>query len=98
MMKNQYKAGFIAIETPWNHTRKFELKFDQHVSFLNKRKLTEYLDKIPDYSMVELNGSQTSYFDRDILEIIQDYKSKAFRKHIELKLIEIPEVKTIGLH
>lgn len=98
IMKNQYKAGFIAIETRKNHSLKFELKFDQHVSFLNKRKLTEYLDKIPDYSMVELNGAQTTYFDRDILEIIQDYKSKAFRKHIELKLIEIPEVKTIGLH
>ncbi len=56
------------------------------------------LDKIPEYSVVEINGSNTVYIDQDILEIFQQYKSKAHSKHIQLVLKQVPEVETIELH
>ncbi|MBL0134668.1 MAG: hypothetical protein IPP79_11990 [Chitinophagaceae bacterium] len=56
------------------------------------------LDKIPAYSIVEINGNDSVYIDHDILEIITDFKSKAHLKHIELKLLNIPEVESIELH
>ena len=56
------------------------------------------LDTLPEYAVVEINGSDSVYIDRDILEILHDYKSKAHRKHIELKMINIPDVETIELH
>jgi carbonic anhydrase/SulP family sulfate permease len=56
------------------------------------------LDSVPPYSVVHINGGSSVYIDNDILEIIQDYKSKAHLKHIELKLTAIPEVQTIELH
>ena len=58
----------------------------------------ETLDKMPEYSVVEIVGTQSIYIDRDVLEIFQDFKSKAKRKHIQLILHGIPEVETIGLH
>ena len=46
----------------------------------------ETLDKIPEYSVVEIVGSHSVYIDRDVLEIFQDFKAKAKRKHIQLTL------------
>ena len=58
----------------------------------------EMLDKLPKYCEVEINGADSVYIDGDILEIFHDFKSKAHRKHIELRMINIPEVETIELH
>lgn len=58
----------------------------------------EMLDGIPEYASVEIVGTDSVYIDRDILEIFQDYKSKAKNKHILLSLKDIPEVETIELH
>jgi len=58
----------------------------------------EILDQLPDYAVVEIDGTDNVYIDRDILEIFQDFKSKAHRKHIQLTTINIPEVETIVLH
>src|SRR6185503_4496815 len=66
--------------------------------FLNKKRFMDMLDTLPEYAVVEINGSDSVYIDRDILEILHDYKSKAHRKHIELKMINIPDVETIELH
>jgi histidyl-tRNA synthetase len=47
---------------------------------------------------VEFIGTNSVYIDYDILEIFQQFKSKAHLKHIELKLIDIREVETIEVH
>lgn len=98
MFKHTYEAGFQLKQQHEGHLRKYIVDLDQHVSFLNKRRLSETLDRMEEYSLVEINGKDSSYIDRDILEIIQDYKSKAHRKHIQLTTVGIPEVKTIELH
>ena len=56
------------------------------------------LDNLPEYSVVEINGSDSVYIDRDVLEIFQDFKAKAHNKHIQLVLKDIPAVETIELH
>lgn len=58
----------------------------------------ELLDRIPAYSAVTINGTNSVYIDRDILEIFHDFKSKAHHKHIELTMHNIPDVETIELH
>jgi MFS superfamily sulfate permease-like transporter len=69
-----------------------------NVSFLNKKRFVEMLDKIPEYSIVDINGSDSVYIDHDILEIFHDFRSKAHNKHIQLNLKDIPDVETIELH
>lgn len=98
MFKHTYAAGFQLKQFHEGHSKKYILELDQQVSFLNKRRLSETLDKIEEYSIVEINGQDSAYIDRDILEIIQDYKTKALRKHIQLTTFGIPEVRTIELH
>ncbi|HNR07745.1 MAG TPA: SulP family inorganic anion transporter [Saprospiraceae bacterium] len=98
LFKHTYHAGFQVKQSKEGHSPKFTIELDQHVSFLNKRRLTETLDKIPEYAIVEINGTDSAYIDRDILEIVQDFRSKAHRKHISLSTVQVPEVRTIELH
>ena len=98
LVKHTYRAGFIVTESPEGHNKKFIIDLALNVTFLNKKRFVELLDKIPRYSVVEINGSKSVYIDRDILEIFQDFKVKARNKHIELTLINIPEVETIEIH
>ncbi len=55
------------------------------------------LDKVPEYSIVVIDGTDSIYIDRDVLEFFQDYKSKAHQKHIQLTMNGIPSVETIEL-
>jgi MFS superfamily sulfate permease-like transporter len=98
LIKHTYRAGFILTERTEGHMKHFTLDLALNVSFLNKKKFLEVLDSIPAYSIVEVNGSNSIYIDRDVLEIFQDFKAKAHQKHIQLILKDIPEVETIELH
>ncbi len=98
LIKHTYLAGYTIKENLEGNTKHFFIELAINVSFLNKKRFTEMLDKLPEYSIVEINGSKSNYIDRDILEIFQDFKSKAHRKHIQLVMINIPEVETIELH
>src|SRR5436190_23586600 len=98
LVKHTYRAGFTIKEKTEGHTSHFIIELALNVSFLNKKKFRDMLDKLPEYSIVEINGSHSVYIDYDILEIFHDFKSKAHQKHIQLILKDIPDVETIDLH
>jgi MFS superfamily sulfate permease-like transporter len=98
LIKHTYRAGFTMKEFTEGHTKHYSIELALNVSFLNKKKFMEMLDQIPEYSIVEVTGTNSVYIDHDILEILQDYKSKAHHKHIELIINDIPSVETIELH
>ncbi len=98
LIKHTYRAGFTMKEKLEGHTKHITIDLALNVSFLNKKKFMEMLDALPAYSIVEINGSNSVYIDRDVLEIFQDFKAKAHNKHIQLILKDIPEVETIELH
>lgn len=98
LVKHTYRAGFTIKEKTEGHIKQFTIELALNVSFLNKKKIMEMLDGLPEYSVVEINGSDSVYIDRDVLEIFQDFKVKARQKHIQLILKDVPEVETIELH
>ena len=98
LIKHTYRAGFSIKEKTVGHIKYFYIDLALNVSFLNKKRFMDMLDGLPEYSEVEINGADSIYIDRDILEILHDFKSKARQKHIELKTINIPDVETIELH
>ncbi len=98
LIKHTYRAGFTVKEKMEGHIRHFTVELALNVSFLNKKRLSNLLDEMPEYSIVEINGTDSVYIDYDILEIFQQYKSKAHHKHIQLIMMDIPEVQTISLH
>lgn len=98
LIKHTYRAGFTVKEKMEGHIPHFTIDLALNVSFLNKKRIADLLDKMPDYSIVEIIGTDSVYIDHDILEIFQQYKSKAHTKHIQLIMKDIPEVQTISLH
>jgi MFS superfamily sulfate permease-like transporter len=98
LVKHTYRAGFTIKEKNEGHGKHFTIELALNVSFLNKKKFMQMLDKMPEYSTIDIIGTKSVYIDHDILEIFQQYKAKAHHKHIQLQLKDIPEVETIELH
>lgn len=98
LIKHTYRAGYALREKNDGHIKHYNIDLALNVSFLNKKRMAEMLDKIPEYSIVDINGTKSVYIDHDILEIFHDFKSKAHNKHIQLTLQNIPDVETIELH
>jgi MFS superfamily sulfate permease-like transporter len=98
IFKNTYKAGFTLQMKNEGHSRHYSFRLAINVSFINKKKLKDELEKIPDYSIVDIDGTHSVYIDYDVIEVINEFKVKAHHKHIELHLKGIPDVETIGAH
>lgn len=98
LIKHTYRAGYILKETEQNGVRHITIVLAMNVSFLNKKRFTNLLDKIPEDAVIKIDGTDSVYIDLDILEIFHDFKSKALQKNITLTMINIPDVETIELH
>ena len=66
------------------------LELAEHVSFLHKASVIRALQEIAPSSFVEIDGSRSKVIDRDVLEIIHDYRTESKLKNIQVELIEIP--------
>lgn len=98
LVKHTYKAGFIIKEQDIDGRKQITIDLAINVSFLNKKRIIDMLDDIPDDTSVIINGANSLFIDPDILEVFHDFKSKAARKHIDLMMVNIPDVQTIELH
>lgn len=98
IFKNTYKAGFTLEIKKEGHIDHYFFRLAINVSFLNKKKLKDELEKIPDYSVVHILGAHSVYIDYDVIEVINEFKTKAHHKHIDLHLDGIPDVETISAH
>ena len=76
----------------------YYIKLNSNVTFLNKVKLRDALDQIPEYSVLTIDGSECNFIDYDILEVISEYEQKAKIKHIELHLAGIERVSITAIH
>ena len=98
IFKNTYRAGYTLETKMEGHIRHYYFNLAINVSFINKKRIKDELEKIPDYSVVHIEGSRSVYIDYDVSEIINEFKTKAKHKHIELHLAGIPDVETISAH
>ncbi len=98
IFKNTYKAGFNLEKEVIDYKVHYNFQLAMNVSFINKNRIKTELEKVPENSVVHIDGSNSIYIDYDVIEIINEFKSKAKHKNIELHLVEIPEVKTLEMH
>ena len=69
------------------------------MTFLNKGRIIESLDALPNDSFVTIDGSNCEAIDFDVLELIQEFKLVGSKeRNIQLVTINIPEVETMGGH
>jgi SulP family sulfate permease len=65
------------------------IKLAQQVSFFNKASIITLLEKMPENCKVVIDGSGSTFIDRDVLEVISDFKLHAGFKKIEVETIGI---------
>ncbi|EKB48034.1 SulP family inorganic anion transporter [Cecembia lonarensis] len=75
-----------------------KITLSEEVSFLNKGTLIKALDEIPDGKHVIIDGSKAKVIDYDVLEVIENFKTNASSRNIDVETIKIPGVKIDGLH
>ncbi|MEM9936045.1 MAG: SulP family inorganic anion transporter [Bacteroidota bacterium] len=61
------------------------LKFNKDVSFLNKANIREALTRISPGSKVIVDGSMADFIDRDIREILEEFKIRAEENNVDLR-------------
>ena len=98
IIQNNFKAEYKIQKRMQHETAVYHIKLNSNVSFLNKVKLKDALDKIPPYSVLTIDGSECNFIDYDILEIISEFETKAHDRHIELHLPGIEKVNVTAIH
>jgi MFS superfamily sulfate permease-like transporter len=98
IVRNNFKAEYRITSTIHNGIETEYIKLNSNVTFLNKVKLREALDEVPEYSVLTIDGSECNFIDYDILEIISEYGNKAHDRHIELHLTGIERVDVMAVH
>ncbi|OEZ95642.1 bifunctional SulP family inorganic anion transporter/carbonic anhydrase [Duganella phyllosphaerae] len=69
-----------------------KMELPNQVSFLNKATIKEALWNIPDGSQVVINASATDYIDHDAMEVIEDYRTVAAERDVQLSVVGLREV------
>jgi MFS superfamily sulfate permease-like transporter len=67
------------------------IKLAQEVSFLNKAAIQYTLSNLPNESDVIIDGSDARYIDKDVLEIIDNFKHNAYTKGTIVQLVNIKD-------
>jgi MFS superfamily sulfate permease-like transporter len=95
---NNFRAEYRVTSEKKHETVYFLIKLNSNVTFLNKVKLRRALDKIPEYSVLTIDGTESYFIDYDILEVISEFESKAHERHIEVHLQGVEKVNVTAVH
>lgn len=98
IIQNNFKAEYRINKTIEKGVEAYLIKLNSNVTFLNKVRLRDALEDIPDDSMLTIDGSHCNFIDYDILEIISEYESKANDRNIKVNLIGIERVNVTAIH
>lgn len=70
--------------TTERHGRLLRLQFAREVTFFHKARLADVLDSVPPFSRVEVDASRAHFVDRDVLDILDQFRKRAIARNIEL--------------
>jgi MFS superfamily sulfate permease-like transporter len=90
ILRNNFKNAY-QLEKDDQNGGVITMLLAQEVSYLNKGSIQQYLNRLPRGASIVIDGSQSTYIDQDVLEVIRDFRISAPSKHIEVKLIQVPE-------
>jgi SulP family sulfate permease len=96
LLRNHYKNAYSLEHQPEmsNGRPWFKMLLAEEVSFLNKGSIMKTLNKLPEGSTVEIDGSNSKVIDHDVIEVIQDFMVNAKRRNIQVKVLGIPPIKS----
>jgi MFS superfamily sulfate permease-like transporter len=83
LKSNSMKAIVVASEG-----NDYLVRFMKDVSFLQKPRMTDILDSIPNDSTVIIDGSNHVHIDQDIIAIIEEFESVSKKRNIKCEIIK----------
>jgi MFS superfamily sulfate permease-like transporter len=98
IIRNNFKAEYKIIKTMKEGRENHLVQLNSNVTFLNKVKLRDALEDIPEDCTLIIDGSRCNFIDYDILEIISEYGHKAEDRNIKVQLINIEKVNITAIH
>ncbi|MCR9227299.1 MAG: SulP family inorganic anion transporter [Flavobacteriaceae bacterium] len=87
LIKSYQNSHFLHIEDKGNGSHEIKMTLAEEVTFFNKGAILKELDSIPENSYLTLDVRKTRYLDNDIVEILEDFSSKAMNRNIDIKII-----------
>jgi len=87
LIKSYQNSHFLHKEGEDIDDGKIKMTLAEEVTFFNKGAILKELDQLEDNSYLELDVRKTRYLDNDIIEILEDFATKAHEKNITIKLI-----------
>ncbi|PKG42131.1 SulP family inorganic anion transporter [Psychroflexus sp. MES1-P1E] len=85
---NSYKnSHFLNVEDKTGDGKLVKMTFAEEVTFFNKGAILKSLNDIASHSNVEIDIRKSKYLDYDILEILEDFKTKAKNRDIYITII-----------
>ncbi len=98
LVRNNFKAEYKMEQRRVSETEHFYIKLNSMVTFLNKVRLRSALYKVPPYSVLTIDGSDSRFIDYDVLEMISEFEKQAHERHIELLLKNVERVEVTNAH
>ena len=98
ILANNYRTAYFLHreESADHHTVRITLSED--VSFLNKASILRLVNELPDHSVVTIDGTRSEHIDTDVVEILREFEQRAPLKHIDLRLVGIPNLPLVQSH
>jgi SulP family sulfate permease len=82
MIENNHKKG-----------REYSIVLSEEVSFLNKGSILQMLNHVPGNSRVVIDARNSKVIDHDVVEIIDNFKTRADMNNIQLEVVGIDNKK-----
>ena len=98
IIQNNFKADYNIVSEEKDRRSFNVIRLNSNVTFLNKVRLKNALDKIPEDSTLTIDGSHCNFIDYDILEIVSEFSNKAQDRNIEVHLKGIEKVNVTAIH
>jgi MFS superfamily sulfate permease-like transporter len=87
LLKSYQNSHFLHIEEHPDGKNTVKMTLAEEVTFFNKGAILKELDNLPKNTMLEINVLKTRYLDNDIIEILEDFRTKAKERNINIKLV-----------
>jgi MFS superfamily sulfate permease-like transporter len=84
LYKSYQNSHFLHIKDNSNGRHRIRMTLAEEVTFFNKGAILKELESLPANSQLELDVSKTRYLDYDIVEILEDYVTKAKDRNIDI--------------
>jgi MFS superfamily sulfate permease-like transporter len=79
------------VRTAWDSSKdrtRIYVQLGDHVSFLSKARLMKLLKNVPDNSILEIDGTASSYIDSDVITAIRNFSTAAQQRDIQLIFLQ----------